>query len=257
MKSARPFYHEFAWAYDLLQTERIPPRVDFIQAILTRNGIATGSRVLDAGCGTGRYAAEFAKRGFRVWGVDSSPELIAVARSRDIGGESAVEFVIADLLAVSFQKPFDVVLCRGVLNDFVVDANRRSIFQQFVTWLRPGGVLIFDVREWTRTVARYSQNPLHHRTVELPDGVLRFQSETLLDQESGRMLIRERFEGDKECERTSTENEFIMRPWTAEELASCLHANSLQELATDLTYGETDQAWSDRLVITARKPAAL
>src|SRR5713101_7352088 len=158
MKSARPFYHEFAWAYDLLQTESVPARVDFIQAVLTRNGIATDSSVLDAGCGTGRYAAELAKRGFRVCGVYSSPELTVVANRRHSGGQDRAGFVIADLLAVSFQKPFDVVLCRGVLNDFVADTNRQSIFRQFVTWLRPGGILIFDVREWSTTVARYTQN---------------------------------------------------------------------------------------------------
>jgi SAM-dependent methyltransferase len=255
MKSARPFYHEFAWAYDLLQTESVSARVDFIHAILTRNGIATDSSVLDAGCGTGRYAAEFAKRGFKVCGVDSSPELIAAANSRHSGGEDRAGFVIADLLAVSFQKPFDVVLCRGVLNDFVVDTNRQSIFRQFVTWLRPGGILIFDVREWSTTVARYTQNSIHRRTVEFANGLLCFQSETLLDHESGRMLIHERFEIHKEGESSSTESEFVMRPWTAGEIASRLHVNSLQELTTDTGYGETDQAWSDRLVVTARKPA--
>src|SRR5260370_31633192 len=193
MKSPRPFYHQFAWAYDLLQPEKVPARVDYIQTVLAQNGIAIGSSVLDAGCGTGRYAAELAKRGFNARGVDSSAELIAVAKSRDSGGGSSAEFVIADLLAVSFQRTFDVVLCRGVLNDLIADANRRSIFQQFATWLRPGGILIFGVREWTKAVARYAKNSLHRRTVDLPDGLLRFQSETQLDHKSGRLLIHERF----------------------------------------------------------------
>ena len=42
-----------------------------------------GTRVLDAGCGTGRFAAELADSGLaRVWGVDPSPEMLAVARSK-------------------------------------------------------------------------------------------------------------------------------------------------------------------------------
>src|SRR6266498_2893838 len=123
MKSPRPFYHEFAWAYDLLQTEPITARVDFIEVILSRSGIPTGCRFLDAGCGTGRYAVEFAKRGFKVCGVDRSPELIAAARNREVTAGNPPEFVIADLLELSFAQPFDVVLCRGVLNDFVADAS--------------------------------------------------------------------------------------------------------------------------------------
>ena len=42
--------------------------------------IPPGATVLDAGCGTGRHAAFLAERGHDVIGVDSSPEMLAVAR---------------------------------------------------------------------------------------------------------------------------------------------------------------------------------
>jgi ubiquinone/menaquinone biosynthesis C-methylase UbiE len=38
--------------------------------------------VLDIGCGTGRVAAALAERGSRVWGVEPSPEMAALARER-------------------------------------------------------------------------------------------------------------------------------------------------------------------------------
>jgi ubiquinone/menaquinone biosynthesis C-methylase UbiE len=42
-----------------------------------------GRRVLDLGCGTGRLAAALAKDGLaRVWGVDASNEMLAVARAK-------------------------------------------------------------------------------------------------------------------------------------------------------------------------------
>ncbi len=44
-------------------------------------GDLLGRRVLDAGCGTGAVAAALAERGARVWGVDPSEEMLAVARS--------------------------------------------------------------------------------------------------------------------------------------------------------------------------------
>jgi ubiquinone/menaquinone biosynthesis C-methylase UbiE len=44
-------------------------------------------RLLDVGCGTGRFAAYAAARtGARVWGVDPSPEMLAQARARGIRG---------------------------------------------------------------------------------------------------------------------------------------------------------------------------
>jgi ubiquinone/menaquinone biosynthesis C-methylase UbiE len=43
-------------------------------------GDLLGRRVLDVGCGTGRFAAALAERGAKVWGVDPSPEMLAQAR---------------------------------------------------------------------------------------------------------------------------------------------------------------------------------
>ena len=42
----------------------------------------SGARVLDAGCGTGALAIELARRGAHVLGIDLSPTLIGLARSR-------------------------------------------------------------------------------------------------------------------------------------------------------------------------------
>jgi ubiquinone/menaquinone biosynthesis C-methylase UbiE len=46
-----------------------------------REGELRGQRVLDVGCGTGRLVAALADEA-RVWGIDASPEMLAVARTR-------------------------------------------------------------------------------------------------------------------------------------------------------------------------------
>ena len=49
---------------------------------LVREGDLRGRRVLVVGCGTGTLAGELAERAVcRVWGVDASEELLAVARA--------------------------------------------------------------------------------------------------------------------------------------------------------------------------------
>lgn len=253
MARCRPYYHEFAWAYDLLQTEDVSARVDFLQAALARYGIGAGCSALDAGCGTGRYAVELARRGLRVCGVDQSAELVAVARKR-AGSGDGVPFAVGDLLSLSFRKSFDFVLCRGVLNDLVADAAREEIFRQFAAWLRPGGILTFDARDWARTVARYSENAIHETTVSLDDGLLRFRSETVLSHDAGEMLVHERFELKRGTDVRTTENEFVMRPWKEREIAARLEANGLEQITVTGRYGLAD-SWTDRLVVTARKAA--
>jgi SAM-dependent methyltransferase len=252
---SRPYYHEFAWAYDLLQTDAVAPRVDFIQQVLNSHGIGAAASIIDAGCGTGRYADELVQRGFQVCGVDRSPELVAIARSREPDATRRPTFVVADLLEASFPPSHDVVLCRGVLNDFVDDWARSSIFHRFAKWLRPGGVLIFDVREWSSTVVRYTRQPTHRRTVELPDGDLHFHSETVLEPQSQGLRIRECFEIQRTGARTRVENDFAMRCWTSEDVAFHLQTTGLDQLARYPAYGESDQSWSDRIVVVARKPA--
>jgi SAM-dependent methyltransferase len=249
----RPYYHEFAWAYDLLQTDPVSPRIDFVQAMLSSHGAREDCMLLDAGCGTGRYAVELAKRGYQVCGVDRSPALIAVARNRALHTSARPDFTIADLLDVSFSQLFDAVLCRGVLNDFVEESERVAIFHQFARWLRPSGVLIFDVREWARTVARYEKGSIHQRTIDLPDGRLRFHSETMLDREARQLRIRERFEIHRNDVQTSKVNDFVMGCWTSREIRGRLHAAGLDQSGAYWTYGESDRAWSDRLVIVAHK----
>ena len=76
----RPFYAEYAWAFDLIIDRPVEKECAVIAAWLVGRGILPGAEILDAGCGTGRYSRELARRGYIVHGVDLSPELIEVAK---------------------------------------------------------------------------------------------------------------------------------------------------------------------------------
>ena len=60
----------------------------------------TGTRVLDAGCGTGALAVEAARRGAHVVAIDLSPTLVDLARARIAGsfGSGSIEFRSGDML---------------------------------------------------------------------------------------------------------------------------------------------------------------
>lgn len=80
--SSRPYYGEYAWAYDLLTDRPIADECEFIQTKLSHYGVRPGASVLDAGCGTGRYAIRLANSGYIVTGIDTSSALIDLARER-------------------------------------------------------------------------------------------------------------------------------------------------------------------------------
>jgi SAM-dependent methyltransferase len=81
-----------------------------------REGDLRGRRVLDVGCGTGRLSNALAEReACRVWGVDSSPEMLEVARGQARSG--VTRFRLAEAEALPFRPGwFERVVMRLVVH---------------------------------------------------------------------------------------------------------------------------------------------
>lgn len=76
----------------------------------------TGRRVLDAGCGTGAFSVEAARRGADVVAIDLSAKLVALAAERlprDLG-KGTITFGVGDMLDASFGR-FDHVVAMDSL----------------------------------------------------------------------------------------------------------------------------------------------
>jgi magnesium-protoporphyrin O-methyltransferase len=89
-----------------------------------------GRRMLDAGCGTGAFAVEAARRGASVLAIDLSANLVEIARDRlpaDLGGGS-IEFCVGDMLDPALGE-FDHVVGMDSLIHYaapdMVDALER------------------------------------------------------------------------------------------------------------------------------------
>ena len=213
----RPFYAEYAWAFDLLIDRPVEKECAVIGAWLVDRGILPGTEILDAGCGTGRYSRELARRGYIVHGVDLSPELIQVAKGTVGDRTGGVSFAVADI-RVPPSAHYDAILCRGVLNDIIDDGRRDAVFAAFARALRPHGALILDVREWGASAERKTREPLFRKRVSTDRGELTFTSITELDPEHRLLLISERHELVGQGDERVSNYQFVMRCWEREEL---------------------------------------
>jgi ubiquinone/menaquinone biosynthesis C-methylase UbiE len=93
---------------------------------------------LDAACGTGRFAEFLARRGHRVIGVDSSPDMLAYARRRVPTGE----FRLGELDRLPLpDDSVGVIVCALAL---VHVPRLEPVFAEFARVLRPGGDLIIS-----------------------------------------------------------------------------------------------------------------
>lgn len=216
--SHRPFYTDLAWAYDLIIASPVSRRCDLIEHALRQRQVAPGSRILDAGCGTGNYSIELARRQYVVAGLDASAELIAQAREKSRDVRLPLTFQVGDILELPSTPGFDGILCRGVLNDLTDDASRQQVFVSFAQALRQGGVLLLDVREWYATSLRKLRSPVFARSVETDKGKLVFYSDTRLDYKRKQLVVQERHAIKKDGVETTSDYNFTMRCWTKEEL---------------------------------------
>jgi 2-polyprenyl-3-methyl-5-hydroxy-6-metoxy-1,4-benzoquinol methylase len=99
--------------WDRLTRRNIAERFRFT---LRAVGPVDGRRILDVGCGSGRYCVEFAAGGeAEVVGVDAAPGMLAIAErlAAQRGVRSRCRFVRADILEYEAAEPFDHVVAMG------------------------------------------------------------------------------------------------------------------------------------------------
>ncbi|WP_328470214.1 class I SAM-dependent methyltransferase [Actinoplanes sp. NBC_00393] len=97
--------------------------------------VPRGSRILDAGCGTGRVGGHLAASGHEVTGVDLDPELIAEAQQNHPGPR----WQVGDLSELALPDRFDAIVCAGNVMTFAAPASRVEILSRFATHLADGG----------------------------------------------------------------------------------------------------------------------
>ncbi len=95
-----------------------------------------GKKILDAGCGNGRFSYYAAKYGAEVWAIDLGP---AVEVARKNTESRNVHVVQADLHDPPFAlESFDFIYSIGVLHHL---PDPEAAFQKLLRFLKPGGVV--------------------------------------------------------------------------------------------------------------------
>jgi SAM-dependent methyltransferase len=102
--------------------------------------LSPGAHILDAGCGPGRDAAAFLRRGFRVTAIDASAAMVALAT--EATGQPAR---LLPFQSVEYRDEFDGIWANASLVH-VPRAEIEDVVARLVRALRPGGVLHVSVK---------------------------------------------------------------------------------------------------------------
>ena len=140
--------------YDALASEFIKLRGESNIGVATvrkwARTLPPGAAILDLGCGHGDpLAVSLVDDGYKIYGIDASPTLVAAFQRRLPQAHATCEAVEDSSF---FARSFDAVLAVGLI--FLLDADtQRELIRKIARTLSPGGRFLFtaprQVCTWT------------------------------------------------------------------------------------------------------------
>jgi ubiquinone/menaquinone biosynthesis C-methylase UbiE len=136
--------------YDAFAREFSDSRAFFWKELeFLQEHVKPNQSVLDIGCGNGRLLNLFEGTPLDYTGIDSSNELIKIARKNH--GDQGV-FIHGNALALPFEdNSFDVVFSIAVIHHIPSKGFRKQFVDEAYRVLKPGGTMIittWNIRRW-------------------------------------------------------------------------------------------------------------
>lgn len=202
--------------------------VELLPPVLARFN-AQPQTILDIACGEGAFAVAMAKRGFRVTGIDRSPQMLQFAKERAKRENAKAEFLLQDMRSLLFDDRFDLVTCWFDSLNYILELEGiQKTFAGVYRALRKAGLFVFDMNtvyglavDWQREPCYIQQNSPEIFEIHFPS--YDFDRNIATTQITGFAK-----EGDR---RIRMDEEHKERGYTLEEIRQCSQAVGFQELA--------------------------
>ena len=154
MSAGKADYSEIAQVYDEVRRDDLPHIAWWVAKIAAEGKLGPGRRLLDLGCGTGRWTLPLAKRtGCEAVGVDNCREMLEKARAKDT--ERRVSWIQDDCENLQLNtETFDCALMVLMMHHL---QDHLRTFRGILRVLRPGGV--FLIRQGT--LEDILRDPMH------------------------------------------------------------------------------------------------
>ncbi len=127
-------------------------------------------RLLDAGCGSGKYAIPLMMRGFDVVAFDVSKMGLKMAQTGCAKRNLDIDLLAANVYQIPFKNDsFDIVWCYGVLQHLFYK-EREDAINELRRVLKEEGLMCIEV--FGEDDMRYGGNEVEHNTFSRESGIV-------------------------------------------------------------------------------------
>lgn len=118
-------------------------------------------RVLDVPCGEGRVAQLLAEWGFRVTGIDRSPEFLEQARAKALAAGTEIDYREGDMWSLSLDEQFDGALSLWSSIGYAGEEEDRRYFEGIASSLADGASFVLDTHVLETLLPDFQERSWH------------------------------------------------------------------------------------------------
>ncbi len=140
MKNSVSVFIKYANYYDLIYKDK-----DYLAEAIYLDKLLKKARpkvkkILELGCGTGKHAQILQKYGYKITGIEQSPQMAKKAKN------NLDKFILGDIRNFKINEKFDAVLSLFHVISYITDTKELiALFSNIANHLNKKGLFIFDV----------------------------------------------------------------------------------------------------------------
>ena len=201
---------------------------------------------MDVGCGSGAFTFELKNKGYSVFGVDISPQMINIATKNAKKHGYDINFAVANAEKLKLNQPVDFITAICDVVNYI--KNPIDFFQNAYANLNENGVFIFDISSEYKLKNILGENVF----TEEVDGVVYVWSNFLFKNKVDMFLTF--FREDEDGRYTRFDEEQTQYIHSCESILSMLEKAGFTDIET---YSSTDKKrvskTSERIYFVAKK----
>jgi SAM-dependent methyltransferase len=169
---ANPGYYELAFSW-----REIGEEVDVMEECCRRYSKILPRRVLELACGPAPHMLEFAERGYRYIGLDSSEKMLEYARAKASAQGVKATFMKGDMCSFRIDKPVEFAFV--ALGSLYARTTAELIahLKSVADALTPGGLYLLD---WCVSF-HFKENLIRKQTWKVESGKIKMEVNYIID----------------------------------------------------------------------------